>query len=114
MDYDQVDAAIGAARDEMSRPSIVIAKTHIGYGSEKQDTAKAHSDPLGEEDVRHTKRNYGWPEDKTFYVPDEALAHFREALERGGARQREWQQKLDAYASAYPAEAALFRQVLSG
>jgi transketolase len=114
MDYDQVDAAIRGARNELSRPSIIVARTHIGYGSQKQDTAKAHSDPLGEEDVRLTKRNYGWPEDKTFYVPDEALTHFREALDRGADRQREWQQELDAYAGAYPAEGALFRQLMSG
>ncbi len=115
MDYGQVDAAIRAARDETSRPSIIVAKTHIGYGSpHKQDTAKAHSDPLGEEEVRLTKRNYGWPEDKTFYVPDEALAHFREAEARGRDRQREWEQRLEAYARDYPDDAALFREVMSG
>ncbi len=114
MDPDQVDAAIRAAREETGRPSIVVARTHIGYGSpNKQDTARAHSDPLGAEEVRLTKRNYGWPEDKTFYVPDEALRHFREALQRGAQRQREWDAKFEAYAREYAEEAALFKRVMA-
>ena len=71
-------------RDE--RPSMIIARTHIGFGSpNKQDSSKAHGSPLGTEEVVLTKRAYGWPEDKQFYVPEEALAHCREALDRGSA-----------------------------
>jgi transketolase len=115
MDWDQVDAAIRAARDERERPSLIVARTHIGYGSpNKQDTEKAHSEPLGEEEVRLTKRAYGWPEDKQFYVPDEALQHFRKALERGAQWQRDWTQRFDAYTGAYPHEAATLRRALSG
>ncbi len=74
MDTAQVAAAIRAAQDDPERPSIIIAHTHIGYGSpNKQDSSKAHGSPLGEEEVRLTKRAYGWPEDKQFYVPEEAL-----------------------------------------
>jgi len=114
MDYDAVDAAIRAAQGD-GRPSIIVARTHIGFGSpNKQDTHKAHGAPLGEEEVRLTKQNYGWPVDKPFYIPDEALAHFREALDRGAAWQRDWEQRLEAYAQAFPDEAAAFRQAISG
>jgi transketolase len=114
MDYDAVDGAIRAAQSD-ERPSIIVARTHIGYGSpNKQDTHKAHGAPLGEEEVRLTKRNYGWPEDKQFYVPDKALAHFREALERGARWQREWQQRFDAYARAFSDEAATLRRAIAG
>jgi transketolase len=115
MDYAQVDAAIRAARDERDRPSLIVARTHIGYGSpHKQDTEKAHSDPLGEEEVRLTKRAYGWPEDKSFYVPDEARDHFREAIGRGARWQREWEERVAAYERAYPQEAAALRRAIAG
>ena len=115
MDWDQVDAAIRAARGERGRPSLIVARTHIGYGSpNKQDTEKAHSDPLGEEEVRLTKRAYGWPEDKSFYVPDEVLQHFREAIDRGAQWQREWEQRFGAYAAAHPDDAATFRRAIDG
>lgn len=114
MDYDAVDGAIRAAqRDE--RPSIIIARTHIGYGSpNKQDSSKSHGSPLGVEEVALTKRNYGWPEDKTFYIPDEALAHFRLALDRGADAQHAWQQRADAYSAAYSGDARAFREATSG
>ena len=115
MDYDAVDAAIRAARGETARPSLIVARTHIGYGSpHKQDTHKAHGAPLGEEEVRLTKRNYGWPEDAQFLVPDEALAHFRKALDRGAAWQRAWEQRMEAFAREFPHEAAALRAALAG
>ena len=114
MDYDAVEGALRAARSD-ERPSMIVARTHIGYGSpNKVDSSKAHGTPLGEEEIVLTKRAYGWPEDKQFYVPDEALAHFREALERGAASQQGWQARFDAYASAHPKEAAMLRDALAG
>jgi transketolase len=110
MDYGQVDAAIRTARDERERPSLIIAHTVIGYGAPtKQGTAKAHSDPLGEDEIRAAKRNYGWPEDAQFLVPDEALAHFRKAVERGSAWQLDWETRLRAYGNEYPREAEQLR-----
>jgi len=114
MDYGAVDAAIRAAQAD-ERPSIIVARTHIGYGSpHKQDTHEAHGSPLGADEVRETKRNYGWPEDREFYIPDEALAHFRMALDRGAAWQRAWDARMEAYAAAFPADAAPLRQAISG
>ncbi len=86
-----------ATRDAMAvddRPSLIIVRTHIAPGSpNKQDTEAAHGSPLGEEEVRLTKQAYGWDPDKTFYVPDEARAHFRASIERGNELVREWEQR---------------------
>ena len=83
-DLEAIDAAIRAAQAEKERPSIIMVRTHIGYGSpNKQDTAEAHGSPLGEEEVKLTKENLGWPLEPKFYIPEEALAHFRKAIERG-------------------------------
>jgi transketolase len=114
MDYDAVDGAIRAAQSD-ARPSIIVARTHIGYGSpNKQDSSAAHGSPLGADEVKLTKKNYGWPEDAQFYIPEEALAHFREALGRGAAWQRAWNERLDAYAREFPEEAALLRRAIAG
>ncbi len=79
-----VDAALTEAKAIDDRPSLIVARTHIGYGSpHKHDTFQAHGEPLGVEEVRLTKRALGWPEDKVFYIPDEALAQFRKAVEQG-------------------------------
>lgn len=115
MDADAVDAALTAARRETSRPSLVIARTHIGYGSPRyQDTAFAHGNPLGEDEVRATKERLEWPPDAQFYVPDEALARWREAVERGRALQAEWEARFAAYEQAYPVDAARLRAALAG
>src|SRR5687767_10889920 len=83
-DLTAVDAALTIARAVEDRPSLIVARTHIGYGSpHKQDTWHAHGEPLGGEEVRLTKRALGWPEDRTFYVPEKALGQFRHAVERG-------------------------------
>lgn len=111
MDTAQVASALRAAQAEPERPSLICARTHIGFGSpNKQDTYKAHGSPLGDEEIVLTKRAYGWPEDKTFYVPEEALAHFREALDRGAKSQQEWQSRFDAYAAQFPADAETFNR----
>jgi transketolase len=110
----QMREALNNARAETLRPSIIIARTHIAQGSpNKHDTAGAHGSPLGLEEVKLTRQNLGWP-DQDFYVPDEALAHFRQAVERGKAAQADWQRRFEAYSAAYPDLAALWKTVMSG
>ncbi|RMF00619.1 MAG: transketolase, partial [Chloroflexi bacterium] len=110
-----VAQAIKAAQAVTDKPSIIACRTHIGFGSpNKQDTAASHGAPLGEEEVRLTKEAYGWDPDKHFYIPDEALAEFRKAVERGAEWEAGWKAKLDAYAAEFPAEAAQFRRAISG
>src|ERR1700681_4627428 len=89
-DLAAIDAAIRDAQTVADRPSLISVKTIIGYGMPTAGTRKAHSDPPGEEAVRETKRHLGWPEDKQFYVPDEAMEHFRTATDRGTELEREW------------------------
>jgi transketolase len=114
-DLDAVDAALVAARAVEDRPSLIIARTHIGFGSpHKQDTFKAHGEPLGEDEVRATKRALGWPDDKSFYVPEEALRHFREAVPRGDALEAGWRRQFDAYRRSVPDLARAFEQAVAG
>jgi len=102
-DLQAIDGALRAAQQERERPSLIVVRTHIGYGSpHKQDTFQAHGSPLGEEEVRLTKENLGWPTEPPFYVPDEALAHMRQAVEQGERAQGEWNDRLAAYADEYP------------
>jgi transketolase len=106
-------AAIEAARAEEDRPSFIDVHTHIGYGSpHKHDTSAAHGEPLGEEEVRLTKQHLDWPVEPPFYVPEEALEHFREFAQRGAARQEEWESELRAYAAEYPDLAMEFQRVI--
>ena len=106
-DLAAIDAAIRAAQAERGRPSVIMIRTHIGYGSpNKHDTAEAHGTALGVEEVKLTKQNLGWPLDPPFLVPDEARAHFRLALEKGAQAEAEWQGKLAAYRVAFPDLAA--------
>ena len=110
-----VDAALTIARAVEDRPSLIVARTHIGYGSpHKQDTWHAHGEPLGAEEVRLTKRALGWPEDRTFYVPDEALHRFRYAVERGGQLEAEWRRHVDAYAGSHQDMAHQFVRSMVG
>jgi transketolase len=112
-DLAALEASIKAAQAESARPSLIIVRTHIAYGSPgKQDTAEAHGAPLGAEEVKHTKEFFGWPPEPTFYLPAEALAHFRRAIERGRSWEAEWQTRLASYASAYPELAAEWQRVL--
>jgi transketolase len=97
-------AAIDVAFGERERPTLVIVRTSIGYGSpNKQDTAGAHGAPLGEAEVALAKEHLGWPATPPFLVPDDVLAHFREALARGEKAEKEWRMKFAAYAAAFPA-----------
>jgi transketolase len=114
-DVAAIAAAIEAARNERERPSFIDVQTHIGFGSpHKQDTAAAHGEPLGEEEVRLTKQRLGWPADRSFYIPPEALDHFRQALERGKSWQADWQARFEAYAKSNPQLAAEFDRVMRG
>jgi transketolase len=114
-DLEAIDRAIRAAQAERERPSIIMVKTHIGYGSpHKQDTAAAHGSPLGEEEVKLTKQNLGWPLEPSFYIPEAALAHFRECVERGEAREKEWEDGLADYRKAYPDLAAEWDRFVKG
>ena len=100
---EEIYRALRTARNETAKPSLIILKTHIAYGSpHKQDSADAHGAPLGEEEVALTKQNLGFPPDKHFYIPEEALAKFRTCLDAGAAAEKAWLDKYRAYADAYP------------
>ena len=115
MDPESVDSALRMAQAEKGRPSLVICRTVIGYGSpNKAGTASAHGEPLGEDEVRLTKERLGWPYQEPFTVPQEALDHFRQAVERGRGQQEEWQNRLEAYRQSCPEEAAQLEEALRG
>ncbi|HZD32694.1 MAG TPA: transketolase, partial [Candidatus Angelobacter sp.] len=102
-DLAEVDRAIRTAQTETARPTLIIVNTHIGFGSpHKQDTAEAHGEPLGAEEIRLTKINYGWPPDAQFLVPDEAKAYMGKAVERGAQWEQEWNEKYAAWTKAFP------------
>ena len=110
-----IEAAIRAAQAETIRPSLIDCRTHIGYGSpNKQDTNKAHGEPLGDEEVKLTKQKLGWPLTPPFLIPEEARQEFRKAVARGKAWEVEWEQRLVAYSAAFPEEAARWEQYMSG
>jgi transketolase len=114
-DVGALDAALAAARRVADRPSLVIVRTHIAFGSpHKQDTPEAHGAPLGEDEVKLTKQHLGWPSLEPFHVPEEALAHWRLARERGARLDAEWSKKYDAYRQAYPELAAELERRLAG
>lgn len=95
--------AIQAAKEENNRPSLILLRTNIAYGSpNKQDSSDAHGAPLGEEEIRLTKKNLGWPEDELFMVPDEALAVFRQCVVEGEEAEKLWQEKFSAYKESNP------------
>ena len=106
-DLEAIDAAIVAAQRERTRPSLIIVRTHIGWGSpNKQDTADAHGAPLGVEEIRLTKQNLGWPSTEPFFVPEEALERWRSAKPRGARMESDWRKRWDAYRGEYPDLAA--------
>jgi transketolase len=112
-DIEVIADALDAARQELDRPSLIQVRTHIGFGSpHKQDTAAAHGEPLGLEEVRLTKEGLGWPVEPAFHIPEEALEHFREAVERGAVLQADWDSRFEAYAGENPELAAEFRRVI--
>jgi transketolase len=114
-DIASISAAIDRGRQESQRPTFIDVHTHIGYGSpDKQDTAEAHGEPLGREEVRKTKENLNWPLDPDFFIPPEVRDHFREALARGGKLQAAWQADMQRYSTKYPGLAEEFQRVMEG
>jgi transketolase len=110
-DVESVAAAIEEARQNKDRPSFIDVHTHIGYGSpHKQDKASAHGEPLGEEEVRLTKRALGWPLEPLFYEPDEAINHFQIAAKRGEALHADWESLFKDYSRKYPELATEFER----
>jgi transketolase len=110
-----IDAAIRVGEQDTEHPTLIICKTIIGYGSpNKANTGSAHGEPLGPEEVKLTKENLGWPTDPDFYIPDEALANFRQAVSQGAAREAEWDALLASYRKAHPKKAAEFERMMSG
>ena len=113
-DLPAIESAIRAAQAETQRPSLIMVRNHIGYGSPKQDTAAVHGEPLGPEALRATKQTLGWPLKPMFHVPDEARAHFKRAVERGARWEAEWQDVRSRYRRAYPDLADQFERALRG
>jgi transketolase len=113
-DVEAIDAAIRAAKQD-ARPSLILCRTHIGFGlPTRQDTAKAHGEPPGEEELNGAKKKLGWPLEPRFYIPEDVLAHFREAVDRGAQAEAEWQERLDAYHAAFTEKAAELERRLAG
>lgn len=114
-DLKAVSEAIQVAQTETERPSLIIVRTHIGYGSpNRQDSAQAHGEPLGKEEVELTKQNLGWPLEPDFYVPEEVLAHYRKTIEKGERLETDWRKRFVAYAAAYPELAEEWRRGVEG
>jgi transketolase len=113
-DLDRIEAAVREAQSVTDRPSLISVKTVIGYGLPTAGTRKAHSDAPGEEAVREAKRKLGWPEDQHFYIPEEALAHYREAVGRGAQQEEEWNALVGRYEQAHADLGAAWRTTMSG
>ncbi len=114
-DLEAIDEAIQRARDETDRPSIICVKTVIGYGSPaKQNTAASHGSPLGDEEVKRTKENLGWPADKTFYIPDDVLTRTRSAVDEGRELASGWDRLFNSYVREFPEDGEQLRRFLAG
>ncbi|OGQ55171.1 MAG: transketolase, partial [Deltaproteobacteria bacterium RIFCSPLOWO2_02_FULL_53_8] len=114
-DMSGISRAIEAAKAEIHRPSIIISRTNIGFGSpSKQDTADVHGSPLGKDETRLTKEKMGWPGEPAFHIPDEAARRFMSAADKGGAAHDEWQKTFDAYTNAHPELAAELTALFDG
>ncbi len=114
-DMEAFEKALKKAKREKERPTLIKLRTHIAYGSpNKQDTAGAHGSPLGEDEIKLIKKNYGWDPEKSFVVPDEVLAHTRKAGDRGKRAERKWNKMFEKYAEAYPELAQQLRDASDG
>jgi len=114
-DTEDIASAIQEAQDEKRRHSLILVHTHIGYGSpHKQDNFSAHGNPLGEDELKATKKALGWPTMDLFYLPPAAVEYFRRALDAGAAAEKEWKAKFAGYQKAFPTEAAEFERIMSG
>jgi transketolase len=112
-DIERIEGSLNKAGNNTGSPTLIVLDSHIGYGSpHKQDTAEAHGEPLGDEEIRLTKRAYGWPEDAKFLVPDGVYEHFEDGIgKRGAAAHREWTQLREAYLVKYPKLGAEIEQI---
>jgi transketolase len=114
-DVDAIAKAVAEAKAISDKPSMIIVTTTIGYGSpNKGGKESAHGAPLGGDEIKLTKDALGWPHEPTFHVPEDVLAHFRKAVDRGAEAEKAWDAKFAAYAAAFPAEAAEFKRVMAG
>ena len=113
-DVEAIDKALEDAVADTTRPTLILVRTHLGYGSPKQDSFKAHGSPLGEKDVAATKAKLGWPAEPPFYVPDAASKRFLEAQNAGEKAEGEWNRRMTAYAAAFPAQARELEARLRG
>jgi transketolase len=113
-DLSAIETAIEAAKAETGKPSLIAVRTIIGYGSPKAGTNKVHGEALGAADVAATKKFFGFPEDESFYVPEDALKNWRGAVERGTAFEADWKKLFDGYKTAFPELAAQFERTQAG
>ena len=113
-DLSQIDKAVEQAQKEATKPTLIITKTHIGFGSpNKQDSAASHGSPLGEEEVKLTKKNLGWDENKFFHIPDEVSEHFKKLKNTLAGYEDEWDKKFEIFKKKYPADAEEFVKVFN-
>jgi transketolase len=113
-DIQAIDQAIAQAKADTTRPTLIMVHTTIGFGSpNKANTSEAHGAPLGADEVKLTKKNLGWDPEKSFFIPEEAAAHFLTAVDRGAKAEAAWQRQFDAWATAYPELAAEWKMALS-
>lgn len=113
-DIESIYNAIENAKSEKNKPSLIIVRTHIGYGSPKQDTPSVHGEPLGEEALKQTKKFFGFPEDKMFYIPQEVYSYFENLKEKWVLENKKWDELFEEYKRNYPEEAELLLKYISG
>lgn len=112
---EELEKAVSEAKKVTDKPSLIITDTHIGFGSpNKQDTASAHGSPLGEEEIKLTKKNLGWEYDETFVIPDDVKDYFLQSIEKGKLEEKKWNELLSAYQEKYPEEYKLFVSAING
>ena len=114
-DPEVIENAINRAREETEKPSLIAVRTHIGYGSpNKVDHPSAHGEPLGNEEIRLTKKNLGWPEEPSFLIPDEARNQFRQAVEKGTEMENLWNDRFRSYNEAFPELTEAWHRFMDG
>ncbi|MBF0101753.1 MAG: transketolase [Desulfobacterales bacterium] len=114
-DLDAIENALKAAKANTSQPSLILLRTHIAYGSpNKQDNCEAHGSPLGDKEIKLTKEALGWPQDKSFYVPEEVLTAFETMMQQSEIQEKQWQKALRAYSENYPELIRQWQNFLTG
>ncbi len=113
-DVEAIDVAIQQAKTD-PRPSLIICRTHIGFGlPTRQDTAKAHGEPAGQEELNGAKKNLGWPLEPAFYIPEDVSTFFQQAVNRGAQWEADWRESMQSYRSAFPEQAQEFDRRMKG